>query len=226
MACSKRDNNQWTLLAQLSAPGLREEGFLQAARWFGKTERVWEENRTEKNESSTATEYLNWQGKVTEQNLNDAYLVLYNSSAVNANATIVKRHEIDLEFIVESVCYSFTTSILEEAYYLAAILNSAAPNEMMKDFQARGLYGARHVHRKILDIFYPRFDSQKETHLELARMGEAAHTKASEFLALNPPQQNLTPRLLGRLRLEIKRYLIAELTEIDKVVEKLIGAAT
>jgi len=29
----------------------------------------------------------------------------------------------------------------EEACYLTAILNSTAPNEMMKDFQAKGLFG-------------------------------------------------------------------------------------
>ena len=208
-----------------SAKDLREEGFLQAARWFSETERCWETNRTEKNESHTATQYLNWQSKLTEQNPNENYLVLYNSSAVNANATIVRRDAIDLEFVVESVCYAFGTSVLNEAYYLAAILNSEAPNEMMKDFQARGLFGARHVHRKILDIYYPRFSSENEIHLTLARLSENAHSKTSEFLALNPPQQNLTPRHLGRLRLEIKEHLTDELREIDALVEKLIGAA-
>jgi len=112
-------------------------------------------------------------------------IVLYNSSAKDANSTIVKREDIDFEFIVESVTYVFFTSSLNEAYYLTAIFNSAAPNKMMKDFQARGLYGARHVHKKILDIYYPRFDAGDETHLELAELSRAAHEKASAYTASN-----------------------------------------
>lgn len=208
-----------------SAKDLRDEGYLKAARWFAETERVWEDNRTERNESNTAVQYLNWQNKVTEQNLNENYLVLYNSSAVNANATIVKRDEIDLEFVVESKAYAFSTSIPNEAFYLAAILNSAAPNEMMKDFQTRGLFGPRDIHRKILDIYYPRFDASNKVHLELARLSETAHARASEFLALDPHRQNLTPRLLGRLRLEIKKHVKDELSGIDALVEKLIKPA-
>ena len=206
-----------------SAEDLRDNGFLHASRWFNKTEKVWNDNKTEKNESNSATEYLNWSNKITEQDLNAPYLVLYNSSAKDANALIVKRENFNLEFIVESVTYVFYTSNLKEAYYLAAIFNSAAPNEMMKDFQARGLYGARHVHKKILDIYYPRFDGTDMTHLKLAELSEKAHAKASEYLKANAPQEDLTPIKLGRLRLDIKRYLTDEMREIDTLVETLIN---
>lgn len=116
----------------------------------------------------------------------------------------------------------FYTSNFKEAYYLAAIFNSAAPNEMMKDFQARGLYGARHVHKKILDIYYPRFDAGEEAHRTLARLSETAHEKASAYLAANPPQNDLTPMRLGRLRLDIKRHLTDEMRDIDRLVERII----
>ena len=178
-----------------------------------------------KNKNTTAREWLNWQSKLTAQVLNSPYLVLYSSSAKDANAVLVKRAEIDCEFIVDHKTYNFPTSDLYEAYYLAAILNSAAPNKMMKDFQSRGLYGARDVHKKILDIYWPLFESNNDLHMNLARLSENAHVKASEFLALDPARQNLTPRHLGRLRLEIKQHLKNELREIDALVETLIGAA-
>lgn len=41
-----------------------------------------------------------------------------------------------------------------EAYFVAAIFDSIAPNEMMKDFQSRDLFGARDIHKKILDIYF------------------------------------------------------------------------
>lgn len=206
-----------------SAEDLRDAGFLNASRWFSQTEKIWDKNKTQKSKKMSANDRLNFQNGVTEQNLNDKYLVLYNSSAKDANSTIVKREDLDFEFIVESKAYSFITSNLNEAYYLTAILNSAAPNKMMKDFQSRGLYGARDVHKKILDIYYPLFDKSNENHKNLAVFSEKAHRKASEFIASNPPKGNLSPIKLGRYRLDIKKYLKNEMSEIDKLVEKIIG---
>ena len=206
-----------------SAEDLRDKGFLNASRWFNKAENLWNSNKTEKNKAVGAIEYLNWNEKITNQLIDTPYIVAYNTSAKDANAVVIKREDLDFEIIIDTVTYAFYTSNLNEAYYLTAILNSAAPNEMMKDFQARGLFGARHVHKKILDIYYPRFDSADETHLKLAAASKTAHEKAAEYLAENPPQNDLSPMRLGRLRLDIKKYLSAEMREIDESAEKLIG---
>lgn len=144
-------------------------------------------------------------------------------NAVDANTTIVKREEIDLEFIVESKGYSFMTTNLDEAYYLASILNSKIPNALMKDFQSKGLWGARDVHKKILDIYFPKFNEEEETHMRLAELSKAAHERAAQYLKENPPQKELIAIRLGRLRVEIKKHLSAEMKEIDKIVKKLIG---
>lgn len=205
-----------------SSRDLRNDGYLHAARWFGETENIWNSNKTEKSKNMTTLHRLNFQNGVTEQNLNDRYLVLYNSSAVNANSTILDRMELDLDFVVESVCYSFSTSHLNEAYFLCAILNSESPNELMKDFQARGLFGARHVHKKILDIYWPRFDAGKEKHIALASLSEAAHNKVTNYLRDFPPDGNLTTHRLGRLRTAIKLHLASELAAIDSLVLEII----
>ena len=159
---------------------------------------------------------------LSDQNLNAPYLVLYNSSAINANATIVIRKEINLEFIVESKGYAFETDNLHEGYYLVSILNSAIPNALMKDFQSRGLWGARDVHKKILDIYFPKYNEEDETHKRLADISKAAHQKGALYLATNPPKEELTATRLGRLRVEIKKHLSPDMKEIDKIVKKLI----
>jgi type I restriction-modification system DNA methylase subunit len=205
-----------------SVEELRKEGFLNAARWFGEAEKVWGERRTEKNQNISAEDYLNWHSKLTEQNLNAPYLVLYNSSAQDANATVVKRADLDLEFIIDHKAYSYATFNLDEAYYLTAILNSSAPNKMMKDFQSRGLFGARDIHKKILDIYFPRFTKGDETHSSLARLSEIAHQKATEFLRANPPGHELSAMRLGRMRVDIKKHIEAEMKEIDGLVEKIV----
>jgi type I restriction-modification system DNA methylase subunit len=206
-----------------SAHELLKQGYSYASKWFQNAENIWKIHRTEKNEKISSEDYLNWQNKLTSQNLNAPYLVLYNASAKDANATVVKRKDLDLEFIVESKGYFFGTSNLKEAYYLTAILNSTTPNLMMKDFQTRGLFGARDVHKKILEIYYPKFNEKKEIHLQVAELGKDAHDSVSDFFKDHiDPNQKIEGMHLGKIRLEIKAHLSKELKEIDRLVKQII----
>jgi hypothetical protein len=173
----------------------------------------------------SANDRINFQRGITEQNLNAKYLVLYNASAKDANATIVDRTSLDLEFLVDHKAYVFYTDDENEAYYLTAILNSTAPNAMMKDFQSKGLFGARDVHKKILDIYYPKFDGSNKTHQQLAVLSKECHAKTQIYIGNNPPQQELGAMHLGRLRTAIKKHLSKEMESIDKLV-KSIGIKT
>lgn len=215
-------NNSFKKINILSVDELRKEGFLYASRWFQVAEKFWSIYKTEKNKNISAIEYLNWHSKLSNQNLNAEYLVIYNTSAKDANATVIRRSDLDLEFFVDTKAYVFFTADKSEAYYLAGILNSTIPNLLMKDFQSRGLFGARDVHKKILDIYFPRYDEANEAHKKLAELGEIAHQKAKEYLEKNPPQKELSATRLGRLRIEIKKHLSAEMKEIDKLVERVI----
>ena len=206
-----------------TADELRSMGYPDAARWFKNAENIWDIHRTEKNRNISLQNYLNWQGKLTSQNLNAKYLVLYNASAKDANATVVNRADIDLEFIVESKGYVFFTDNPDEAHYLCAIINSNTPNLLIKDFQTKGLFGARDIHKRILDVYFPRFDASDARHLRLAQLGREAHVKVREYLAAIPADQQITTSRLGRLRLEIKKHLAGELEEIDAVVKGVVG---
>lgn len=219
----EKNNEELKEIKLFSANDLMQEGYLNASKWFSNVENTWHLFRTEKNKNISSEDYLNWQNKLTQQNLNAPYLVLYNSSAKDANATVVERDKLDLTFFVESKGYWFSTNRKKEAYFITAIFNSKVPNELMKDFQTRGLFGARDVHKKILDIYFPRFDENNEIHLQLAQLSETAHEKAAKYLQDNPPQKELTATRLGKLRLDIKKHLAAELKEIDKLVKKLLG---
>lgn len=219
----QQNNSGSKWMSLRSADALRHMGSINAASWFDKVEKIWTDRRTEKNQSISAIDYLNWQGKLTGQNLDAPYLVLYNSSAQDANATVVRRADLDLEFIVDHKAYVYASFNESDAYYLAAILNSSAPNLMMKDFQSRGLFGARDVHKKILDIYFPRFNKGNEIHTQLARLSDAAHRKAAEYLRDNPPEGEVAGHRLGRLRGDIKKHLTSELAEIDSLVESIIS---
>jgi type I restriction-modification system DNA methylase subunit len=206
-----------------SAEDLRRQGFLNASRWFAEAERIWKAHKTEKARNMTNVGRIDFQGGLSEQNLNSPYLVLYTKSAKDANATIHVRGSLDLEFMVDYSAYVFYTQSVDEAYYLTSILNSGSINLIIKDFQARGLYGARHVAKKILDVYFPRFSKGDDRHARLARLSETAHKKASAFLRANPPTAALTPGRLGRLRVAVKKEIETELSAINELVKEIIG---
>ncbi len=206
----------------LNSLELRTEGYSGATKWFLKAENFWKIYRTEKNKAISSEKYLDWQNKLTSQDLNAPFLVLYNASAKDANAVVLQRADFDLEFIVESVAYVYYTHDIDEAYYLVSILNSAAPNELMKDFQAKGLFGPRHVHKKILDIYYPKYDPATKVHKKLALLGKQAHEKTAQFLKDNTPDQPLTSHKLGKLRSAINKHLSGELVAINELVLKIL----
>ena len=201
---------------------LMSVGELKAWRWFEKTETLWNISRTEKNKNINSTNYLNWLNKLTDQNLNIRYLVLYTASAKDANALVFDRQSIDFDFLAESKTYAYYTNSKQEADYLSAILNSSIPNKQIKDFQTRGLFGPRDVHKKILDVYFPEFNDHSKLHLQLSELGKLCAEKAEAFVKSNSPQNNLTAHLLGKFRVEIKKHLSQELTEIDKIVEKIM----
>jgi hypothetical protein len=201
---------------------LMKAGELKAWRWFADEENIWNINRTEKNKNINASDYLNWLNKLTDQNLNARYLTLYTASAKDANALVFDRQTIDFDFFVESTTYVFYTDNESEANYLATILNSSVPNKRIKDFQAKGLFGPRHVHKKILNVYFPNYEESNRRHKQLAELGKFCSEKAKAFVESNPPQNDLSAHSLGKLRVEIKKHLSQELTEIDKIVEKIM----
>jgi len=217
---NKHDKNE---IRMLSVNELRKGGFLNMSAWFQNVENTWAILRTAKNEKSTAIDYINWNNKLISQNISSKYLVIYNASAKDANATVINRENLDLEFFVDTIAYVLYTDDESEAYYLTSILNSAAPNEMMKDFQSKGSFGARHVHKKILDVYFPKYDEANKTHQQLATLSKACHAKAAQYVKDNPPQQVLSAMHLGRLRVAIKKHLATEMKEIDGLVKKVIG---
>ncbi len=212
----KKDN-----IKMLQYEDIMIKGHLDTATWFKKVEDAWKENRTEKNQSINSINYLNWQNKLTDQAPNLPYLVLYTASAKDANATVVERKVLDMEFIVESKTYWFATKNKNEAFYLTAFLNSATPNSMMKAFQTRGLFGARDVHKKILDIPFPKFDKDNPDHLQLAKLSQKCHKNAQDYLKDNQIGE-VSGMQLGKLRLNIKAYLEKEMQQIDELVKDLI----
>jgi hypothetical protein len=215
------DAHNMRTIEVLSGDGLMYRGDLYAMKWFHQAERLWNQYRTAANKSTELSDYLNWMQKLSKQNLNREYIVLYTASAKDANAVVVKRSDYVLDFIVESATYSFYTDNQKEAFYLVSILNSGPTNKLIKDFQSKGAFGPRHVSKKILDIWFPRFNAKSARHRRIAELGELCQEKAGAWLQQNP-QENLDPYHLGRVRLQLKDEIKSEMEQIDALVEAIL----
>lgn len=206
----------------LSSEEVLELGDRYASRWFSRTEALWEENRTEKNADANVTlsAYLNWQSKLTGQNPKARFLVIYTSSSTDASAVVIDRRNFDHPFIVDHKTYWCECGSEDEAYFVAAYLNSNFANNMIKDFQSRGLFGPRDVHKTILKLPFPKFQRREARHADLARLGRISSVIVRKFIARHAIT-SLDARSLGKVRSSIRRELADELAAIDAVVSFL-----
>lgn len=205
----------------LSDEQLRDEGDLETARWFRDATSFWEKNKTEKGKSMTILNRIDFQRGLSQQNINNRYLTIYSSSAKDANALVLDRTTLDLDFFVENAAYVFFTDDESEAFYLASFLNSSVPNLLIKDFQAKGLFGERHVHKKILDVPLPQFKADNPVHVRLAELGRTCKEKVGVFLKKEGVAAS--DYNVGRLRSAIRKTVLStELSQIDEVLLKLM----
>ena len=126
--------------------------------------------------------------------------------------------------IVDFAAYVLFTPTRDEADYVCCYLNSGYVNAAIKAFQTSGLFGARDVTKKILELPWPAFDANNPWHHQLASLGRAA---AAEALRVVGPQRDmeLGTRDLGQLRLRIGRELAPQLAEIDGLVKAISTGA-
>jgi hypothetical protein len=206
----------------LSAEGLLERGYSYGSAWFFDAEGRWDASKTDKNREmkTSLASYLNWQNKLTEQKPKARFLMLYTSSATDASATVVDRRGFDHPFIVDHKTYWCECESEAEAHYLAAYVNSGYANGMIKEFQSRGLFGPRDVHKLIVKLPFPKYEKGDKAHDELSALGKACANLAANFVR-GIAVRDLEARALGRARGKLRDEMDVELEKIDVLVETL-----
>lgn len=202
---------------------LHIRGARYASEWFWQAEALWKQHRTENNtdKNTALPDYLNWQHKLTSQNPDARFMVLYTASGTDACAVLIDASQFDAPFIVDHKAYWHETRTLEEGHYLCAYLNSNFANQRIKDFQSRGLFGARDIHKTIVKLPFPFFNPQHPDHQQLAASGQQCAALAMPMIDADP-DLDLQPRALGRLRSRLREQLAKPLADIDVLVEKLM----
>ncbi len=197
---------------------LRLEGYRELASWMAEAEEIWRRKRKKKAESHTVYEWLDYQGKLTRQNLEDRHLVLYNAAGTHLAAARLDRKEQVRSFVVDHKLYWTACASAAEADYLAAFLNAGEVNARIKPFQSRGLLGERDIHKKVLELPIPLYDPRDAAHRSLAEIGGRARSEAQAF-----PRRAALPRSLGRRRSKVREALADILVEIDALARKILS---
>ncbi len=203
----------------VTAQALQRKGFRDAAVWMERVDALWETHRGGK-VRHTATEWLDYSGKLTAQSPAHRHLVLYNAAGTNVSATYCDRQALPLRFVVDHKLYWAVLEGLEEAHYLAAILNSERVNEAIKPFQSTGLLGERDIHKKLLDVPFPRFDPADPVHARLATIGALAHVRAQGAVNEARLERNAS---LGRKRAYVRVACADLLDEANALVKTLLN---
>jgi len=215
----------------ITAQQAHKRGFFHLAKWLEKAQEEWEERRGAKAERMDVLQWLDYYGKLTSQNPQAKYRVLYPTSATYLCACVVENEPIEFDIgeqkvqanglLADYVTYHLETNTKDEAYYLAATLNAPFIDRLIKPMQARGLWGPRHICKKVLELPIPQFDPSEEAHLKLAELGQVCTQKVTDWLGAGGPGK---VRSIGKLRSMVREMLVEELSEIDRLVEPMLRA--
>ncbi len=210
---------RWRLL---SAAELTGRGDVEAAKWFGQCEKLWGERRSDsaKKQKSSMTDWLDWQKKLTDQPVDAKWAVLYTASGTDASAVATNVEGQALRLLADHKTYVMFVGGEDEARYLECYLNCGYINHAIKQFQSRGLFGPRDVHKKILELPWPEFDGNRPSHRRLIDLGRNI-AQAVQGILGTQQELELDPRTLGRLRSSIRREIKHLMDQIDALVESI-----
>jgi len=193
-----------------------------AEQWFEPVEKLW---NTYRKSDMTFWDRQNFQKGITDQSAVPGYLVLYNAAGTNLAASIFSTANLPLingvipqNFVLDHTAYWYRASLREEAHYLAALLNAPSVDAAIKVHQTRGLFGARHVHRRPFEVCpIPEFDPRNADHARLAELSMAAHAAVAGI--------DLSAGGVVAARKKARAAAAAQIAEIDAIAQRLLGLA-
>ncbi len=198
------------------------EGAVGASDWVDNAGNIWNEKK--KKDQPSLNEYLNYDQKITGQNPQAKFVVLYNKSGTNLVAIYItpQEHrqigELKLQgFVADHVTYRYYADSEEHALYLVGVLNSAIVNDAIKPYQSQGLQGERDIHRRPFEVCpIPLFDPKRRLHRQIAEVAREGRVKILKWRS----------KIGGRAaqaRQAARRVLQAELDQLDTLVAELLN---
>jgi SAM-dependent methyltransferase len=206
----------------LTTDQLNAAGYRGMENWMLKAERVY--SRTE-GQVDSLSEWIDYMNKISRQDPNKRFKVIYPTSATNIASCVVDTEELcgelDLRaerFVADMKTLYYETDDKNEAYYLSAILNSNKINDLIKNLQTRGDFGPRDIVKAPFEFPIPLYDRTEESHRELVRLGKKSEKEGEKALA----EAERNYKAVWKIRELVKEALDEELKSIDEIVERLL----
>jgi hypothetical protein len=202
--------------------------------WLLNAEEKWQERRQGKYGKMSIYQRLNRSNGITSQHTNPNFAVLYNSAGRGnlISCILDLRNPIEMTvngfsfisrgFIAEHKTYVYYPNTIEEAYYIAAILNSNYVFSILKRIKS-----ARDIEKKIWELPISIYDDTNNSHLRLSQLGKSYSHQAVNILKDETNKfdslESLSPSTVGNLRKAIKSGLSKEIDEIDSIMKVLLS---
>jgi hypothetical protein len=183
------------------------------ALWLERAEALW---RQHGKNTMSLIERWDYNRAITTQLPISGYRVLYAASGTNPAATIVAG---DARGIVEHKLYWAEFENIEEARYLAALLNSETTRVRGEKWQSMGQWGARDFDKSAFNLPIPSFNTSESSHRNLAAAAERAEQVAS---AVSLKEGEHFTRARKRIRDALRADGVAG--EIDQLVGELLDS--
>lgn len=182
------------------------------AQWWLQASEAWQAHRAPATRL-TLWEQINYQGKLSKQLGAPTHRVVYSKSGTKLAAARLS----DPKAIIDHKLYWLPARNIDEARYLAAVLNAPCTTQRVAEYQSRGLFGARDFDTYVWRLPIPVFDSGDELHQRIADLGAQAEAAAAGT--------DLAGMGFQKAR-EVVRAALSEegiTTSLDEAVRELLG---
>lgn len=142
--------------------------------WWAEAELLWGANKSEADKSAFL-DRIDYIGQLSSQLPVPAFRVLYTKAGNSISAAVIS----DAAAVIDTSLYWCATASLDEARYLAGILNSTAVLERIRPFMAIGLFGPRHIDKNVFRAKIQPYDSSDAAHRDLVTLVETAEQQAA-----------------------------------------------
>ncbi len=170
--------------APVTAHDLRRAGRIHTADWLAKAEEQWAQVR-KPGDASVWSARLDSLGHLSAQRTMRRFVVVYIAAGSRPVACVIDRTELVHPFIARDGTYWTSTDDVSEAHFLSAFLNSTYAAESIRAWMTLGLFGPRHIHKRVLDVPWPEYDAGDDDHRCVSDLARSLHSQAlSEMTAL------------------------------------------
>ncbi|MHA2289310.1 MAG: N-6 DNA methylase [Promethearchaeota archaeon] len=188
---------------KFNEPYLRK--YPRALEFYNKLNIFYQKNKKETSTIDTLFLNLNYWNKLTKQAKNKQYIVVYNASGSRLKSAVIDNEE--KEIIICSEDYYYSTDSQNEAYYLAAILNSPIMSKNIKLIKS-----SRHIHKRPFSFPIPIYENENELHKKLAKKSQKYHSIVQDLVHNNP---KITTE-------KVRTFIIQKLNKLDNLTKEVV----